>query len=188
MVYDVIKRLQLAIFGATSPNELALDQSTVDGETPEWDDPTMLRQGAYKPTGRLSYYLGLLTWDRLTDGMRGHPRRSRLISIAAKVDPVPALEFWLQPSDRTDEDGTMRLAARITAAGIENLPIQTPPAAPFKLVAPGGETSLELQGDGHLVLYDVRPGLTINGQPVNGVALRIFEGKVLTPMRPDGRY
>lgn len=56
----------------------------------------------------------------------------------------------------------------------------------------GGNCERHMQDDGNDVIYDVRPGLTMNGQPVSGthgwVALWASRGGEIRTFRQDGKY
>jgi len=59
---------------------------------------------------------------------------------------------------------------------------------PALLRAPGGETETHMQGDGNLVTYDVRIGLTLDGRPTGWVPLWATASGKLRDFRPDGHY
>ena len=54
--------------------------------------------------------------------------------------------------------------------------------------APGGQTELHCQGDGNAVMYDVRPGLTVDGQPRVRVPLSTLKDGRIRDFREDGQY
>ena len=152
-MYRVLHDLDWAVLVQVSPNEIALDQKHPDTIPPQGRDPVKFRMGSWSED-----IFGWFSGDRL-EGDRTQPTRREKLGLKLVKDPGDRNVFSvsLQRPNTTDDANMVRVVEMYhneikflvpTNLGASN--------TPSFLRSQNGAFEVHQQGDGNLVLYDVR--------------------------------